>query len=175
MLSNLDDCEPEAGAGWYRRHTAVVAVLAVSTSMFVGVAAAGGISVLSTAEEVSSVVAVPEPVSEPPVVIEVDPVPAPEPNPAARAPESLMAVPPVSQGTKWRVTSVSSDSDLDTSPGWPSDPPPEHGGEDPPPDPVPPWPWGDCLDEVMSGIADAIDDEVAHSGWPDPPWLLERH
>ncbi|MGH8881343.1 MAG: hypothetical protein ACRD0P_29010 [Stackebrandtia sp.] len=90
----VDDVKRDRGTGWYRRHTAVVGILALSTSVCVGIAAAGGLSILHADEEAKTVWQPPEHTVPPPVIVPVDPVPLPALNKAPRAPAPPPPPPP---------------------------------------------------------------------------------
>ncbi|MGH8791486.1 MAG: hypothetical protein ACRDXX_02410 [Stackebrandtia sp.] len=88
--------------GWTRRHTIVVAVLAMTTSLAVGVAVSGGVAALADGELRADATPTyePEAASEPPVVIPDTPQPPEEtdprpdgPGPAAVAEPEVAAAP----------------------------------------------------------------------------------
>ncbi|GAA4915492.1 hypothetical protein LX16_4183 [Stackebrandtia albiflava] len=108
------DEDDRAGVGWLRRHTAGIVVLAMTTSMSVGVAAAGGMAEITDEPAVPApVVAGPPSSPVPPVVVPprppapfAQPAPPPEvpatPDPAP-SPAVTFIVRPESMTGGWRV------------------------------------------------------------------------
>ena len=167
---------------WYRRHTAVVGVLAASTSLFVGIAAAGGLAILSDGDELPSAALSPTWINQPPVVIEADSVEVPAMNPAAPA-AAGRPVPEYDDNRQWRMDDVDHSSDVSVNPVTPSRPEPEpESGRQPQPQP-PSSPdqdcrgdddgWRDVIGRVVEGLLggpgqwasdDADDDADATDG-----------
>ena len=180
MRGFADSARHRRGSSWLRRHTLVVALLAATTSLFVGIAGVGGISVLAEPGYAPP----PETTADqpaPPVVLPDDPLPAPRPNPAEPAPpqpEPVEPAPPVVSTEPGPLRPEESG----TAPAPQPQRPPESGwwrlpdlhldwpGGDwgPPDDPLDPPLWPD--DEPGGDCGDWWPEHDFESGWDSGYW-----